>query len=337
MILYDPGQKHSLQEFGIGIPVMDSRASETFARLASHPVLGPRLNRWHIDRIEEAIGRADLLRVHTADYVARLFSEDLESEILNTFELVDAQGRYFRYTPAEAELPLADLFERVLVRVAGTVQCCRTALAKSFCFYFGGGMHHAQSDRGAGFCVVNDIVIALRKLMAEGLIRTAWVIDIDAHKGDGTAALTSGDASIVTLSIHMAEGWPLDQPPCDRQGRLNPSFIPSDIDIPIAPGEDHEYVARLQLGLQRLSGYPRPDLALVVCGADPYELDELPSTAGLKLSLEQLLQRDQAVASFLSEHGIAGAFLMAGGYGANSWRAYTQFLEWALLRRLDSL
>ncbi len=212
MILYDPGQKHSLQEFGIGIPVMDSRATETFARLASHPVLGPRRHRWHIDRIRERLSRQDLLRAHTDDYVARLFSDRLENEIVRTFELVDAHGRYFRYVPAEAELPLADLFERILVRAAGTVQCCRTALAQGFCFYFGGGMHHAQSDRGAGFCVVNDIVIALRKLMAEGLIRTAWVIDLDAHKGDGTAALTSGDAAIVTLSIHMAEGWPLDQP-----------------------------------------------------------------------------------------------------------------------------
>ncbi len=73
-----------------------------------------------------------------------------------------------------------------------------------------------------------------------------------------------------------------------------------------------------------------------MCGADPYELDELPSTAGLRLSLEQLLQRDQTVAAFLSERGIAGAYLMAGGYGADSWRVYTQFLEWALLRRLDS-
>ena len=71
-------------------------------------------------------------------------------------------------------------------------------------------MHHAQRAYGDGFCIVNDIVIAIRKLQAEGLVRTAWVIDIDAHKGDGTAAITLGDDSIITLSIHMAQGWPLD-------------------------------------------------------------------------------------------------------------------------------
>ena len=72
---------------------------------------------------------------------------------------------------------------------------------------------------------------------------------------------------------------------------------------------------RLREGLARLSETGRPDLALVVCGADPYELDELPSTAGLKLSLEQLLERDQLVYSFLKTRKIPGAWVMAGGYG----------------------
>lgn len=74
----------------------------------------------------------------------------------------------------------------------------------------------------------------------------------------------------------------------------------------------------------------KPDLAIVVCGSDPYEDDELPSTAGLKLSLEQLLQRDQLVYTFLKERDIPKAYVMAGGYGKNSWRVYTQFLQWAL-------
>ena len=195
-------------------------------------------------------------------------------------------------------------------------------------------MHHAQKEYGAGFCLVNDLVTALRRLQAETRIRSAWVIDVDAHKGDGTAALTAGDDSIATLSIHMAAGWPLDQPERDADGRPNPSFIPSTVDIPIAAGEEPVYNRRLREGLARLAETGRPDLALVVCGADPYELDELPSTAGLKLSLEQLLERDQLVYSFLKTRKIPGAWVMAGGYGRNSWRVYTQFLEWALLERL---
>jgi acetoin utilization deacetylase AcuC-like enzyme len=335
VILYDPRQPHSLAEFGIEIPVMDSRASETFSRLSSHPQIGERIAAWHIDTIQEQLSREDLLRVHSADYVDRLFSERLEAEIIRTYELIDAQGNYHRYNPAVAGLPLAALFERVLLRAAGTLQCCRTALDGGFCFYFGGGMHHAQRESGAGFCLMNDLVIALRRLQSENRIRNAWVIDVDAHKGDGTAAITSGDPSIATLSIHMARGWPLDQPERDSDGRPNPSFVPSTIDIPIEAGEEPHYNQRLEAGLKRLADTGPPDLALVVDGADPYELDELPSTAGLRLSLGQLMQRDQLVFSFLKKRGIPCAWVMAGGYGRNSWRVYTQFLEWALLERQD--
>jgi acetoin utilization deacetylase AcuC-like enzyme len=209
------------------------------------------------------------------------------------------------------------------------------ALGKNFCFAFSGGMHHAQQSHGAGFCPINDIVIAIRKLQAENHIRTAWVIDTDAHKGDGTAALTRDDDSIATLSIHMAHSWPLDGDKYDRAGNLNPSFIDSDIDIPMARGEDHLYVSRLQEGLNKLGNFSRPDLAVVVSGVDPFEKDELPSTGDLKLSLDQMMQRDLLVYEFLKERRIPQAYLMAGGYGESSWQVYAQFLEWALSDNLN--
>ncbi|MEJ5358447.1 MAG: histone deacetylase [Desulfobacterales bacterium] len=331
MILYDPRQAHSLREFGILIPVAESRARETFARLSAHPFLGPRRAAWHIERIRERITREDLLRAHSAEYVSRLESERLEGEILRAFELLLPDGSWNRYDPGLARLPLRDLLGRILERAAGTLQCARVALETGFCFYFGGGMHHAQRDYGAGFCLVNDLVVTLRRLQAEGRIRSAWVIDVDAHKGDGTAALTADDPTIGTLSIHMAAGWPLDQPPVDAHGNPNPSFIPSTIDIPIAAGEEADYNPRLRVGLSRLADErPAVDLALVVCGADPYENDELPSTAGLNLSLAQLFERDRLVWEFLRARGVPGAWVMAGGYGRDSWRVYTQFLEWAL-------
>jgi acetoin utilization deacetylase AcuC-like enzyme len=335
VILYDPQQLHSLIEFGIEIPVMDSRAAETFARLSAHPRLGPRVAEWHINAIRERVTREDLARVHSPEYIDRLFSNRLNAEIIRAYELVDDDGNYHRFNPDGAKLPLTDLFERIMQRAAGTIQCASAALETGFCFYFGGGMHHAQRDSGAGFCLVNDLVVALRRLQFDKRIRSAWVIDLDAHKGDGTAAITAGDASIATLSVHMARGWPLDQAERDRSGRLNPSFIPSTIDLPIEPGEEALYNPRLKAGLERLAGAGNPDLALVVCGADPYELDELPSTAGLRLTLAQLLERDQTVYSFLKSLAIPGAWVMSGGYGRNSWRVYTQFLEWALLDRLD--
>jgi acetoin utilization deacetylase AcuC-like enzyme len=334
MILYEENLNEGFLEFGIEIPVLTSRSVNTFEFLKSHKILGPLIDQWHVAQIDEQISKADLLRVHSNQYVDKLYSSGLEQEIIRTFELVDEQGHYYRYNPDNAVLPLSRMFDRTLTTVASTVQCCRLALDQKFCFGFRGGMHHAQKDFGNGFCLLNDIVIAIRKLQAEQLIKTVWVIDTDAHKGDGTAALTQGDDSITTLSIHMGHSWPLDGEKYDNLGNLNPSFIDSDIDIPMARGEDHLYVARLQEGLNQLESFPQPDLAVVVSGSDPYEKDELPSTSDLKLSLEQLKERDQLVYQFLKARGIPAAFLMAGGYGENSWRIYAQFLEWALLDTL---
>lgn len=334
MLLYDESQKLGLSEFGIQIPVRDSRATNAFEALRNHNVLGPEIARWHIGAIDEVVKKDDLLRAHSKDFVNKLFSPDLEKEIIRTYELIDEHGDYYRYNPESARLPLTALFDRILTEVAGTIQCCRIALEKDFCFAFNGGMHHAQNNFGAGFCLLNDIVIATRKLQAEKILRRAWVIDLDAHKGDGTAALTRTDDSIKTLSIHMAHGWPLDGKAHDSGGKPNPSFLPSDIDIPIAAGEDNLYNARLEEGLNQMERLSRPDLAIVVCGADPYEADELPSTSTLKLSLAQLTERDRLVYEFLKRRRIPQAYLMAGGYGESSWQVYAQFLEWVLLERL---
>jgi acetoin utilization deacetylase AcuC-like enzyme len=330
MILFEESEIVGLSVFGIDIPVRQSKASRTFEALRSDPELGAQVERWHVRTDTEAVTRQDLLRVHDPVYVQRLYSEGLKQEILKTYELLDEQGNYRRFDPDRAELPLERLFRRALERVSGTWHCCRIALQRGFCFYLGGGMHHAHRDEGKGFCLVNDIVIALRKLQAEQGLETAWVIDVDAHKGDGTAALTREDPAIRTMSVHMAEGWPLDEPEYDELGRFNPSFTPSDIDVPVQSGEEDRYLEKLRKGLDELDRYPSPDLAVVVSGADPFELDELDSARKLALTLEQLLERDRMIYSFLKERGLPRAYLMAGGYGPETWRVYTQFLLWAL-------
>ena len=333
MILYNPTQPAGLLEFGIQIPIRDSRAIKTMESICADAKLRACRRQWHLDHITEALNRQDLLRVHTPAYVDRLFSTDLAKEIISTYELIAADGSYYRYAPEQAKQPLSNLFDRIRVRAAGSVQCGRLALTHDFCFYFAGGMHHAHGDHGSGFCLINDIVIAARKLQAENLVRRVWIIDVDVHKGDGTAALTSGDETIRTLSIHMAEGWPLDGAPILADNQPNPVFIPSDIDIPIQSGQEAVYVQRLEKGLSRLAGFEGADLAIVVCGADPYEKDELPSTQWLNLSLKQMLKRDRLVFNFLKAHGIPGAYLMAGGYGDKVWQVYAQFLIEALKDR----
>ena len=100
MIIYEEDRNEGFLEFGIEIPVLASRAGKTFEFLKSHKILGRQIDRWHIPKIKEQITRDDLLRAHSAEYVARLYSEGLEQEIIRTFELIDEQGNYFRYNPA---------------------------------------------------------------------------------------------------------------------------------------------------------------------------------------------------------------------------------------------
>ncbi|HKJ85482.1 MAG TPA: histone deacetylase, partial [Spirochaetia bacterium] len=162
---------------------------------------------------------------------------------------------------------------------------------------------------------------------------TAWVIDIDAHKGDGTAALTADDPSVTTLSIHMGQSWPLDLPRLDSTGRITPWFTPSTIDVPVMPGTEIDYLPRLREALALLDARPRPDIVYVVDGADPYEHDELPSTSDLKLSLGQMLERDRMVYDLLHGRGIPQAWLMSGGYGVRAWEPFAGFLKEVLPTR----
>jgi acetoin utilization deacetylase AcuC-like enzyme len=159
-------------------------------------------------------------------------------------------------------------------------------------------------------------------------IKNSWIIDVDAHKGDGSAELTANNPYISTLSIHMKNGWPLVTGPLDSDKKLYPWYIPSTIDIEMEMGQEAQYLERLQSGLEQLkAATARPDMAVVVQGADPYELDELPSSSKLNLTLAQMLQRDQLVANFLAREGIPALYLMGGGYGVHSHEPYVQFLN----------
>ncbi|WP_455382729.1 histone deacetylase family protein [Salinispira pacifica] len=339
MIIFDRHEQHPLLDYGIQIPVHPGKRRRTFEYLSTHPQLGPRRNEWLVEEEVVPASTDDLLRVHSRDYVERLSSSRVDEEIIRVYELVDPQGNYHRYDPSSATRPLSELFGSSRRNAGGTILACRTALERGFAFFLGGGAHHAKRDYGEGFCVVNDVVIAARKMQSESRRRTVkqvWVIDVDVHKGDGTAQLTEGDPTITTLSIHMGAGWPLDAEEYDADGRRNPVFIPSDIDIPIFEKEEERYLPMLASGLDRLeSDYPHADLAIVVSGVDPYEKDELPSTAPIALTKQQLLERDLMVYRFLQRLNIPAAYVMAGGYGSSSWEIYVQFLESVLLSRLN--
>lgn len=335
MVLHYEGRGIPLEEFGILIPANRSRARLILEALRSHDDLAACESEWLVHPDGSQVTREDVARVHSPEYVAKVFGDGAEEVIVQVYELIDENGNYHRYDPSRAIRPLVDLFDDSLKWMAGSFQVGKEALTRGFCFNLGGGAHHAHYEFGHGFCIFNDIVTALRKLQAEGYIKTAWVIDVDAHKGDGTAALTRDDSTIVTLSVHMAHGWPLDLPEHLPDGSLHPAYTPSDIDVPIDSGEEGDYVRRLSAALEMLDGYPRPDIAYVVDGADPYERDGLASTQVLRLSLDQMLERDMTIYSFLEERGIPQAYLMAGGYGDHAWEPYPRFLERVIRSRLQ--
>jgi len=309
------------------VPVSPDTTARILEDLVSDPKLARAQERWLLERDATTVTREDALRVHTKEYVDRLWDPtSREYVVMEGYELRAPDGSYHRYDPNRGRIPLGRLVDQLLDVAGGTIQVLRAALDYGRAFYLAGGMHHAMADQPGGFCIINDIVIAARALQASATIESAWIIDTDAHKGDGTAALTHGDTSITTLSVHMAEGWPLDQPAVRPDGTRNPSFTPSDIDVPIASGEEGRYIPRLEEALEALDEFPRPDVAVVVYGADPYEHDGLPSAGLLRLPLETMGVRDRLILDFLTARDIPTAYLRSGGYGERAWEPVAQFV-----------
>ena len=322
-VIYGPELRPNLQDFGIQIPLNADRVEQVLQALLQNPNWQSDRGQWLLSINPTPVSFEDLLLAHTEEYVNQL-REDPGPALLATYELIGSDGQYNRYAPEKAARALHELRDYQLKHVRALQMAATMALEFGASYLLGGGLHHAMSFGGRGFCLVNDGVIVLKKMLKKKAIRSAWIIDVDAHKGDGTAELTQNQNQISTLSIHMARGWPIDEGP-------GPWHLPSTVDIPVASGEEGQYVAKLEAGLfELLKHAPGPDIALVVQGADPYEADTLPSTQSLKLTLEQMKSRDELVFKFLKERNIAQVYVMAGGYGPEVWRAYAQFLNFFL-------
>jgi acetoin utilization deacetylase AcuC-like enzyme len=322
-IVYHPLLSPTWKDFGILIPLSGKRSKKVFAALTE---LGHKLEQIDLINLPK-ITKDELKLAHDPDFIERLFSNDLLKEFTDCFELIDETGNYNRYDPASAKKDLSEFMNDILFHLAGTSHAIDLALEKNFCYFLGGGMHHARKNKGAGFCILNDMVLGIKKAQNEEKIKTCWVVDVDAHKGDGTAHMTVDDPSILTFSLHMEKGWPLDHPDPNH-----PSKSPSTLDIEINSENIHHYNKLLEEGLEQLLKIQgsHPDLIIVNDGSDPYEHDELPSTSLMNLSKETLLIRDQIIFNFAKKRNIPQAWLMSGGYGQRSYEIYVQFLDWVL-------
>lgn len=325
MIIYREDQPPLLSDYGIEVPMLKSRAQKVRDEILRN--FGEDV---FVKDLSAKLSDEDFLRAHTLDFLKRSKARP-QDVIVETFELVNPDGSFHRFNPRNAHRPLSDLVEIFRKSCADTYLAILKASEKGFSYYLGGGFHHSLSSKGRGFCLFNDIVIAARKYQKEISPTSIWVIDIDAHKGCGTAEMTVNDSSIYTLSIHMKHGWPLDSGPVDSDGNQFPWFIPSTVDVEIDSGEEDHYLAKLKDGLDELSEKsPPPQLCIVVDGSDPYEGDALPSAGLLKLTKEQCLERNKLVFDFLQSRNIPQAYVMSGGYGEKNWIIHYQFISHVL-------
>ncbi len=243
---------------------------------------------------EGTITEADLVRperatdeqislVHAAEYIRKLKEGDFT--LREVFAL---------------EVPFSPVLKEVSwICTGGSILTGRLALEHGRAVHLGGGFHHAFPDHGEGFCVINDIAVAMRVLLEEGLVGRGLVIDCDVHHGNGTAAIFREEPKVFTFSMHQQRNYPMVKPP-------------SDLDLGLEDGiGDGKYLKLLERHLPQIVDRHRPDLVFYLAGADPYKQDRL---GGLKLSLEGLKQRDTYVLETLAERKVPAAVVLAGGY-----------------------
>ncbi|MCZ2077578.1 MAG: histone deacetylase [Bryobacteraceae bacterium] len=225
----------------------------------------------------------DILLVHTPEWIRKLKTGTLTYRDIVTLEIPYSQ----------------QMVRAFWLAAGGGILAARLALKHGIGFNIGGGFHHAFPGHGEGFCAINDIAIAIRRLLADGLIRKAMVVDCDVHQGNGTAAIFAGDESVFTISIHQFNNYPSVKPP-------------STVDIHLPDGvSDQEYLNRLRDPYSTaLTGF-LPELLIYVAGADPYFGDQL---GGLSLTLEGLKERDRMVMETALEYRVPVAVVFAGGY-----------------------
>jgi acetoin utilization deacetylase AcuC-like enzyme len=227
----------------------------------------------------------DVLLVHTEDYVTRLRAGALSEREIRRLGLPWSKA----------------LVRRSFLATSGTMGAARAALEAGAASNLAGGTHHAFPDRGEGFCVLNDVAIAIRVLRRDRKIRRASVVDLDVHQGNGTAHIFERDTEVFTLSMHGAKNYPLFK---QR----------SSLDVELSDGTgDDEYLDALARNLPSVFEHG-PDLVFYLGGADPYAGDKL---GRLSLSIEGLRERDETVLRVCRARGVPVATVMSGGYAAD--------------------
>jgi len=225
----------------------------------------------------------DVLRVHTEAYVSRLREGTLTDKEIRRLGLPWSES----------------LVQRSFYAVGGTIAAALNSLDTGYASNLAGGTHHSFSDRGEGFCVLNDVAIAIRTLRARNLITRAAIVDCDVHQGNGTATIFADDSETFTFSMHGKNNYPLFK-------------ATSNLDVELPDGtNDEEYLDALSNSLQVVFAH-EPDLVFFLAGADPFAGDKLGK---LGLTIEGLRLRDTTVLRACYEREVPVTTVMSGGYG----------------------
>jgi acetoin utilization deacetylase AcuC-like enzyme len=224
----------------------------------------------------------DLASVHTTEY--------LDQVRKGSFSIQEFQQLELPWSP--------EVVEGFRLMTGGTIAAARNALESGFGAHLGGGFHHAFANHGEGFCLFNDVAVAIRVLQRERRVARAAVIDCDVHHGNGTAMIFDRDPAVFTFSMHQQHNYPAFKPR-------------SSLDIGLEDRiGDAEYLAKLRRALPDVFASD-PDVAFYLAGADPYEDDQL---GGLGLSIGGLRERDRVVFSACRDAGVPAVLTLAGGY-----------------------
>lgn len=251
---------------------------------AKYALLREALARDGLFRLERAeFARRELIeRAHDPGYVAGFLNGTLDTAVMRRIGF-----------PWSRELA-----NRTLASVGGTLAASQDAIRTGFGGNLAGGTHHAFRSEGAGFCVFNDLAVAILALRCAGQARRAAVVDLDVHQGDGTAAIFCSDSDVLTLSVHGRNNFPF---------RKQRSKI--DVDLPDAAGDD-EYLAALERVLPRVFEFA-PQVVFYQSGVDALAGDRL---GRLGLSLDGLRRRDRLVFEMCRASSVPVVVTLGGGY-----------------------
>ncbi len=233
--------------------------------------------------VPEALSEADILLTHTAEYWHKL------KNLLLTAKEEKKTG----FPQSKA------MVEREVDICGGTLALADHALANGCGFNIAGGTHHAFTDHGEGYCLLNDNAAAANSLLCRELVKKVLIIDLDVHQGNGTAEIFSQNKNVFTFSMHGERNYPTQK-------------MTSDLDIPLKCGTgDGVYLSLLKEQLEKLINKVKPEIIFYQAGVDVLEGDKF---GRLALSMSGCMERDLIVLSRCHKLSIPVVVTMGGGY-----------------------